>query len=53
MIKEKLSGTYNEHLKGLILEPLDGKEIVISSNIRLGGQSYDSSKMAPFWHQNL
>jgi hypothetical protein len=29
MIKEKLSGTYNEHLKGLILEPLDGKEIVV------------------------
>lgn len=29
MIKEKLSGTYNEHLKDLILKPLDGKEIVV------------------------
>lgn len=29
MIKEKLSETYNEHLKGVILEPLQGKEIVV------------------------
>ena len=29
MIKEKLSSTYNEHLKDLILEPLGGKEIVV------------------------
>jgi peptide methionine sulfoxide reductase msrA/msrB len=36
MIKEKLSGTYNEHLQGLILKPLGGKEIiVIESNLLL------------------
>jgi peptide methionine sulfoxide reductase msrA/msrB len=29
MIKEKLSGTYNEHLQGLILKPLGGKEIIV------------------------
>ncbi len=29
MIKEKLSGTYNEHLKDLILEPLGDKEIIV------------------------
>ncbi|CAC9442694.1 Peptide-methionine (S)-S-oxide reductase MsrA (EC 1.8.4.11) / Thiol:disulfide oxidoreductase associated with MetSO reductase / Peptide-methionine (R)-S-oxide reductase MsrB (EC 1.8.4.12) [uncultured Gammaproteobacteria bacterium] len=29
MIKEQLSGTYNKHLKDLILEPLKGKEIVV------------------------
>lgn len=29
MIKEKLSETYNEHLKDVILQPLDGKEIVV------------------------
>ncbi len=28
-IKEKLSGTYNEHLKNLILKPIKGKEIVV------------------------
>ncbi|SFV87022.1 Peptide methionine sulfoxide reductase MsrA / Thiol:disulfide oxidoreductase associated with MetSO reductase / Peptide methionine sulfoxide reductase MsrB [hydrothermal vent metagenome] len=29
MNKEKLSGTYNQHLKDLILKPLKGKEIVV------------------------
>jgi len=29
MIKEKLSETYNQHLKNVVLEPLAGKEIVV------------------------
>ncbi|MDC9714421.1 MAG: peptide-methionine (S)-S-oxide reductase MsrA [Gammaproteobacteria bacterium] len=29
IIQEKLSGTYNEHLKNLILSPLTGKEIIV------------------------
>ncbi len=29
MIKEKLSETYNEHLKGVVLKPLGGKEIIV------------------------
>ncbi len=29
MNKEELSGTYNQHLKDLILKPLEGKEIVV------------------------